>query len=402
LGAVAASAQDAPAKIVLKVPADAKVAVDGTPTAQTGVERTYSTPALPAGKTFVYNFTVTLADGSTVVRAVEVASGKDVKLDLSTAVAARSSGNPAAAPTAGAPKSREFLFTYKTTVTGLEPGKSARIWLPVAATNEDQQVTLVKQEAPATGQINREPKYGNQIYFVEAMANQDGTVNVALTFRVKRLEVKGDALSKVEQKEIELFLKPDAKVPIGGKPLALVEGRKLPSDQFELGQYFYDLVNDHMMYSKDKPGWGTGDAEWACDSKFGNCTDFHSLFISLARTHKIPAKFEIGFSVPEKRGTGEIAGYHCWAKFKPEGRGWIPVDISDANKVKTTNPGMVKYLFGNLTEDRVTFSVGRDLTLAPKQDGPPVNFLIYPYVEVEGKPYDKEKVKRAFSYQDVN
>jgi transglutaminase-like putative cysteine protease len=298
-------------------------------------------------------------------------------------------------------KSREFLFTYKATVTGLEPGKTARIWLPAAQSNDDQQVTIVKQEAPAEGQVNKEPKYGNLIYYLEAKAGQDGVVNVALTFRVKRNEVKGDALSKVDQREIEQFLKPDAKVPVGGKALALIEGRQQPSDQLELGKFLYDTVNDHMMYSKDKPGWGFGDSDWACDSKFGNCTDFHSLFISLARAKKMPAKFEMGFSVPEKHGSGGIAGYHCWAKFKPEGHGWIPVDISEANKVKTSKPEMVKYYFGNLTEDRVAFTVGRDLTLVPKQDGPAINFLIYPYVEVDGKRYAAEKVKRAFSYQDV-
>jgi transglutaminase-like putative cysteine protease len=305
------------------------------------------------------------------------------------------------APESGAPKSREFFFTYKATVTGLEPGKTARIWLPVPSNNEDQQVRIIRQVAPAEGRLGKESKYGNQIYYLEAKGEADGTVEVALTFRVKRLEVKGDAMSRVEQGEIEKFLKPDARVPIGGKPLALIEGRQMPSDQLELGKFLYDVVNDHMAYSKDKPGWGFGDAEWACDSRFGNCTDFHSLFISLARTKKMPAKFEMGFSVPEKRGGGDIAGYHCWAKFKPEGCGWIPVDISEANKVKTTKPEMVQYYFGNLTEDRVTFTVGRDLTLVPPQDGPPLNFLIYPYVEVDGKPYDSAKVMRAFSYEDI-
>ena len=59
-----------------------------------------------------------------------------------------------------------------------------------------------------------------------------------------------------------------------------------------------------MKYSKEGKGWGQGDSVWACDSKFGNCTDFHSLFISLARGNKIPAKFEMGFPIPPKRGEG--------------------------------------------------------------------------------------------------
>jgi transglutaminase-like putative cysteine protease len=210
--------------------------------------------------------------------------------------------------------------------------------------------------------------------------------------------VKGsDELSKEDAGRIARFLQPDAKVPTDGRPLELIKGKKLPTDQEAAARVLYDVVNGHMRYSKEGTGWGRGDAAWACDSRYGNCTDFHSLFIALARSEKIPARFEIGFGLPEKRGSGDVAGYHCWAKFKPEGKGWVPVDISEANK----NPKMKDYYFGNLTEDRVTFSTGRQITLAPKQDGPPLNFFVYPYVEVGGKPYPADKVKRKFGYEDV-
>jgi hypothetical protein len=74
------------------------------------------------------------------------------------------------------------------------------------------------------------------------------------------------------------------------------------------------------------------------------------------------------------------------------------VDISEANK----NPKMKEYYFGNLSENRVTFSVGRDLVLVPKQDGRPLNFFIYPYVEVDGKEWAEDKVERLFTYLDVD
>jgi transglutaminase-like putative cysteine protease len=185
---------------------------------------------------------------------------------------------------------------------------------------------------------------------------------------------------------------------VGGKPLELLKGKEVPRDQLAAARMFYDVVNKHMRYSKEGTGWGRGDAVWACDSGYGNCSDFHSLFISLARSQKIPAKFEIGFPLPEKRGSGEVPGYHCWAKFRPGGKGWVPVDISEANK----NPKMRNYYFGNLTEDRVAFSTGRDIDLVPKQDGEPLNFFVYPYVEVDGKAYPQEKIQRKFSYKDLD
>src|SRR5262249_23091121 len=105
----------------------------------------------------------------------------------------------------------------------------------------------------------------------------------------------------------------------------------------------------------------------------------------------------IGLPLPEKRGEGVIGGYHCWAFFKPEGKAWVPVDISEANKA----PKMKDYFFGNLTEDRVTFSVGRDIDLVPKQQGKALNFFSYPYVEVEGKEHRKAKTDKKFRYKDV-
>jgi transglutaminase-like putative cysteine protease len=304
-------------------------------------------------------------------------------------------GSTTAADKPDAPRSRTFQFTYAATISGLKPDEATRIWLPVPQTTDEQDVTVVT--APKDAKLNTEKKFGNKMYYLEAKADADGKVSLEMVFLVKRKEVKGEAkLSADEEAKLADYLKADAKVPIDGKPLDLIKDKKLPGDQMEAARVLYDAVNAHMRYSKEGTGWGRGDSVWACENGYGNCTDFHSLFISLARAEKIPAKFEIGFPVPEKRGSGEVAGYHCWAKFRPTGKGWIAVDISEANK----NPKMKDYYFGNLTEDRVTFTAGRDLELSPKQDGEPLNFFVYPYVEVGGKAYPQDKIVRKFMYED--
>jgi len=294
-------------------------------------------------------------------------------------------------------KHRTLTFTYSATVTGLAPGKSARIWIPVPPTNEDQDAKIISKDLPGKEQISSEPKFGNRVLYLEAKADAQGMIPVSVTFRVNRKEVRGDFHKHPDgMDELGEFLKADKRVPVGGKSLELIRDRDMPKDDAEVARIIYDVVNEHMRYSKEGTGWGQGDSDWACDSRHGNCTDFHSMFISLARARRIPAKFEIGFPLPEKRGSGEVAGYHCWAKFRPKGRDWIPVDISEANK----NPKMRNYYFGNLTEDRVTFSMGRDITLVPKQEGEPLNFFVYPYVEVDSQPYPAEKVQRKFAYHD--
>jgi transglutaminase-like putative cysteine protease len=293
---------------------------------------------------------------------------------------------------------RTFQFTYAAVVTGLKPGQTARIWLPAAPSNADQDASIVSKELPAKGKIGRESQYDNQILYVEAKADAEGRIPLKVVYKVTRREAKGDGGTDVTENAdlLARYLKADAKVPIDGKPLEMLKGKNLPKDQMGAAKVIYDAIDDALTYGKDKPGWGEGDSVWACESKTGNCTDFHSLFMSLARSRGIPAKFEIGFPLPEKRGAGDAPGYHCWAKFRPAGKGWIPVDISEANK----HPDKRETYFGNLTEDRVAFSTGRDLTLVPKQDGGPVNFLVYPYVEVDGKVWPQNKIEKKFSYRD--
>ena len=60
-----------------------------------------------------------------------------------------------AEPDRAAPKEREFLFTYRATVTGLKPGQTARVWLPVPPTNEDQSVAIVRKDLPAPARLER-------------------------------------------------------------------------------------------------------------------------------------------------------------------------------------------------------------------------------------------------------
>ena len=75
-----------------------------------------------------------------------------------------------------------------------------------------------------------------------------------------------------------------------------------------------------------------------------------------------------------------------------KGYGWIPVDASEAWK----NPDKREYFFGAHDVNRVQFTRGRDIDLAPKQSGPALNFSVYPYAEMAGKPFEGMKTEIAF------
>ena len=73
----------------------------------------------------------------------------------------------------------------------------------------------------------------------------------------------------------------------------------------------------------------------------------------------------------------------------------MPVDISEAWKDQAKK----NYFFGAHDVNRVQFSMGRDLVLNPPQAGDPLNYFVYPYVEVAGKKW--ENVANHFSFEDV-
>jgi transglutaminase-like putative cysteine protease len=248
---------------------------------------------------------------------------------------------------------------------------------------------------PADGQVRVEAAHGNRMLYVERSADAHGVVSLSVGGSVDRLLVTRTPVRNAAATTTALH--PDAHVPVGGKGMALLAGRTLPKDPMALARAVYDAVNAHMTYRKDEPGWGTGDSDWAFGSGFGNCTDFHSLFISIMRGEGIPACFEIGYLLPEARGTGTVPGYHCWAKFSPDGQRWVPVDISEANR----HPAQAARNFGTLTEDRVMLSRGRDLLLSPPQDGPPLNYFVYPYAEAAGKPVSPAQITHTFTYTDA-
>ena len=302
-------------------------------------------------------------------------------------------------------KVRAFTFTYQVEIKEIPSGASkVRIWIPRPSSDSNQSVVLKKATGPVRLRETREARFGDRILYGEIVRPRSSTAEFAFVYEVTRKEYsKGDFESLMRfnhapdplPKPVALFLLPDRLVPTSGRMLELAEenthGKQGP---VEKAYALYDYVFHTLRYDKSGTGWGRGDSLWVCEAKHGNCTDFHSLFISLARAQKIPARFEIGFPIPVNSQAGEIPGYHCWAEFYVAGAGWVPVDISEAWK----NPAQHDYFFGTLNADRVQFSIGRDLALEPKQDGPPVNYFVYPYVEVDGQPYDK--IEKKFSFRE--
>jgi transglutaminase-like putative cysteine protease len=304
------------------------------------------------------------------------------------------------------PPSRTFRFTYSFAVKDIpSAAKRVRVWVPVPQTDQHQTVRILAIKAPVKTRLTQEPEYGDRMVYADIQNPTADKLEFTLEYKVTRREYsRGDyaQLKRKDQKPIVVpasmhrWIEPDTLIPTDGKIRELaVEITGSQSGTVAKAKAVYDYLFTTMRYDKSGSGWGRGDAVWACDTKRGNCTDFHSPFIGMLRAERIPARFDIGFSLPENKVKADIPGYHCWAEFHAPQTSWIPVDISEAWQAKEKED----YFFGSVDANRVQFSTGRDVTLSPKQDGPALNYFVYPYVEIDGKPYDK--LDKQFSFEEV-
>jgi len=294
--------------------------------------------------------------------------------------------------------SRTFSITYVGRAKDIPAGtKKLRMWLPVPQDSTVQTIKDLSFSRDMT--VGTESKYGNKVAYAE-IENPGAAVEITMKFVCTRQEIRVD-LEKLSAEGSD----PESSFPAFRKPDSLVtideEIRKLSSDvtkgkegSLAKARAIYDYVLEKMTYDKNHEGWGKGSTKHACEVGKGNCTDFHALFNSLCRAQGIASGFEIGLYLPYEKGKKEkLGGYHCWAFFRVPGKTWVPVDCSEADRF----PDRTQFFFGGHTSNRVTLSTGRDITLAPKQDGAPLNYFLVPHAEADGKAVKTEK---EWDFQD--
>jgi transglutaminase-like putative cysteine protease len=269
----------------------------------------------------------------------------------------------------------EFEFVYRVKLP--EITGTARVWMPLAKTDSFQTVTVEELNIPMKWDKVQDSNYGNDICVVNAQP-QDSGKTIELRYRVMRKE---KAAYPADNTEAARYLRPEKLVPVNETFKTLAEKAAAgKTGDLERAKALYDHVISRMRYDKSGTGWGRGDAVYACDARTGNCSDFHAYFIALARSINIPARFAIGATIPADKNEGKIEGYHCWAEFLADGQ-WVPVDISEAWK----NPKLADYYFGHNPANRFELTKGRDLVVDPEPESGPINFLVYPLLEMNGQ-----------------
>lgn len=303
---------------------------------------------------------------------------------------------------------RTVRFTYEARFTPPAWAKSVELWLPLPR-EEAQRVLDLRLAGSATPTVVHLTPSGDRAAYVRLDA-PNGPVTLREEVAVTRDEVRvplarstargadidaaafAAGLASTPVVQIDDEIRTIARKQTSGKSTVVAQARAL-----------YDWVFEHMQYDKSVPGHGLGDIPYCLRVGKGNCTDFHTLFIALARASGIPARWNMGF--PLAYGDGRagaaaapqpVAGYHCWAEFWAPGAGWVPVDISEARK----HPELKEYFFGSLSGNRILFTRARDALLEPDGTGRRLNYFIYPIARADGQ--DVPGVEWTFAYVDAS
>lgn len=285
------------------------------------------------------------------------------------------------------PATRSFTVTCEYALKDIPDGAAlAEVWLPVPISDRFQKIQHLEIDAPSVD-FSRDAEYGNRFAYVRIEKPSNG-MKIRLSIVATRSETPPFEEVLVDSQR-ERFLAAD-RLGVVDQEVKDTAARVTAglSGDLEKARAIYDHVVGVMEYDKQAPGWGNGDTKRALQVCKGNCSDFHAMFISLCRASGIPARFHYGMAISHDAAQGEPVA-HCWAMFYADGR-WVPVDCSEARK----HPEQRDYFFGHLDENRIVFTTGRDITLSPQQAGGSLNFIIHPYVEVDGKPGAMEHTYR--------
>ncbi len=311
------------------------------------------------------------------------------------------------------PRQRQGVVTFDITIDVSEGADKARLWLPYPTSNKYQTIEDVKivGNYDSIG-VYREEEHGTISLYAEWIEPKE-KARLTYSFKITRNEI---IMKDFPEKEaavpidiMEHYLLPTSLGPTVGevKDMA-VEITKEEKTILGKATAIYDYIVETGERNPDIKGCGTGDVEALLKNLSGKCADISPVFVAMARSVGVPAREILGTRIGKE---GDISGaFHCRAEFYLPGYGWVPVDPSDVLKFHLKNecdkdsPELLEaqqYFFGAQTETYVDFYHGRDVTLNPAQDGGPLNYFMYPYAEVDGKPLSFETPPHPVSQEGL-
>ena len=284
----------------------------------------------------------------------------------------------------------EFDITYRTEVYDLpRRARDVQVWMPLPPATEAQDVQNLSVTSALPYRIEVEKTYGNKLVHVRA---EPTAAPFALEARYHIVRRRIGAIpARLDAESAEKYLRLTSRVRVIDEVDAFT--RKVVGETqrpVDVGEKVFNAILELLTYDKEIPGCGTGDTAWIMKHRRGKCDDYHALFMAMMISRGIPVRWEQGFPLPlpASKGalsggmTGDCSGAHCWVSFYDPELGWVPVDVSEADK----SPETRTFFFGRLTPNRFKISEGRSISLNPTQGGLILPTFAFAYAESDGIP----------------
>ncbi len=293
----------------------------------------------------------------------------------------------------------------------------ARLWLPYPLSDHYQRIEDIKLQGNYHDTaVYREPVSGALFLFAQ-WPEQTAKKQLSFEFKVRARERKITNLVDTDEPvpvEVQAYLHTGGWIPSEGEIAKIAEQLKTGRHSIlERARAAYDWVVENTTRDPNIQGCGTGIVERTLAKRSGKCADLSSVFVALARNIGVPAREVFGLRLGKQAEQDITGGYHCWAEFYLPGVGWAPVDPSDVRKKMLADhlsldeiKPLRDYYFGAVDAYRIVLERGgRGISLPYSEENTPVNYLMYPYAEVNGKAldyFDAGNFRYSVKFQTIN
>lgn len=330
-------------------------------------------------------------------------------LGIGFCLLALTAGSAAALPQNTGPNSG--MVTFHITLDAAA-GK-ARLWAPYPAPDDHQKIENVKVTGNFTKkEITLDAATGGQILYAEWTGPLADQRFMDISFHASAEERKAPAPTGAGQdipEGILEYTRATALIPTDGEigriALAAAEGKATIAERH---QAIYGWVVQNTTRDPNVPGCGVGSVEQTLAKRGGKCVDISTVYVALARAAGVPAREVFGMRLGTAKGESDVTGgHHCWAEYYQPGRGWTPTDPADVRKAMLAKNLTLEqaadfkdYYLSAVDADRIVLDrMGRGITLIPPQEGGPLNYLMYPYAELDGKPVEWLAAQKELKYK---
>lgn len=299
--------------------------------------------------------------------------------------------------------------SFAITINAPPEANKVKLWFPYPVSDLEQSIENLRFDGNYSSfSLAREPKSG-ALYLYTNWHGPMSRRTMTVTFDARTSERKVNKLIETTTPfppEVKKYLEAEFWLPSDDPKIQSLAHEIVRNHKGVLAKAraIYDWTVENTQRDPNVPGCGIGDVEATLAARTGKCADISSVFVALARAAGVPAREVFGLRLGRPGQTDISNGHHCWVEFYLPGTGWVPADPADVlsnMQLYKLNLATAKrfreYYFGAVDEYRIALQRGgRGLSFA-EGNVVAVNYFMYPYAEVDGRPLDYCK-SNTFAY----